>query len=248
MDGGSEETPAFSPDDVPANEPDAAAGAGAAVGRRSAARVWVSERLTPDHFFELVATVVLGIATVAAAWSGYQAARWSGVQANDYVQASAYRVESTKAATAAGQDRLFDSQVFSQWLNAHFTGDDTLATIYERRFRDEFRVAFQAWLATDPFNNVNAPPGPLYMPQYASAKAIESDRLESQAQATFTAGVQANTTSDGYIFFTVIFASTLFLAGVSDRFRWRWMRVALLAMAVIALLFGLVSILELPIL
>ena len=49
--------------------------------------------------------------------------------------------------TTAGQDRLFDSQVFSQWLNADQTGNAALAALYERRFRPEFRPAFDAWIA-----------------------------------------------------------------------------------------------------
>jgi hypothetical protein len=43
------------------------------------------------------------------------------------------------------------------------------------RFRPEFRPAFEAWLTTAPFNNPNAPPGPLYMPQYAISEGEESN-------------------------------------------------------------------------
>jgi len=200
-----------------------------------------------DHVLELIATIILGAATIATAWSGYQAALWNGVQATDYVQASGSRVESTRASTLAGQQQLYDSQVFSQWLNAHVAGNEQLAAIYQRRFRDEFRVAFKAWLATDPFTNANAPPGPLLMPQYIQAKAQEADQLEAKAAATLEAGQEANATSDRYVQFTVIFASALFLAATSDRFRWRSTRIAVLAMAIVALTFGLINLAELPI-
>ena len=206
-----------------------------------------TRRINRDHLFEIVAAIMLGVATVAAAWSGYQAALWGGVQSADYARASGYRVESTKASTASGQDRLFDSQVFSQWLNAHETGNTTLAQIYERRFRPEFTVAFGAWLATDPFTNPSAPPGPLYMPQYVSATAQQAVQLDAQADAMVAAGEDARSTSDHYIFYTVIFALTLFLAGVSDRFRWWWIRLVLLAGAVGVFLFGLVNVVVLPI-
>ena len=49
--------------------------------------------LSPDRVFEIFAAVALGVATVAAAWSGYQASLWGGVQSEDYVQASGYRVK-----------------------------------------------------------------------------------------------------------------------------------------------------------
>ena len=231
-----------------ADEPNATGDGGSAAEGGSAEPTAKARVLHVDHVLELVAAIILGVATIATAWSGYQAALWNGVQATDYVKASGYRVESTRASTLAGQQQLYDSQVFSQWLNAHLTGNEQLATISERRFRDEFRVAFQAWLATDPFTNANAPPGPLLMPQYVQAKAQEADQLEAKAAATLEAGQEANATSDRYVQFTVIFASALFLAATSDRFRWRSMRLALLAMAMVALAFGLVNAAELPIL
>ncbi len=35
-----------------------------------------------------------------------------------------------------------------------------------RRFRPQFLVAFNAWIATNLLHNPKAPPGPTYMPQY----------------------------------------------------------------------------------
>ena len=41
-----------------------------------------SEAMTGrERAFEIAAAVMLSLATVAIAWSGYQAARWSGLQA-----------------------------------------------------------------------------------------------------------------------------------------------------------------------
>jgi hypothetical protein len=120
-----------------------------------------------ERVLELVATIILAAATGGAAWSGYQAMRWGGLQVADYVTASGLRVESTKASTRVGEDRLFDSQVFSQWLSACDAGNTSLGAIHERRFRAHFRPAFEAWLATDPFHNASAPPRPLYGEQPA---------------------------------------------------------------------------------
>jgi hypothetical protein len=204
-------------------------------------------RLKREHVLELVATVVLALATIGTAWSGYQATRWSGEQASDYVRASGLRVESSKAETRAGQNRLFDSQVFSQWLNAYSAGDTKLAGIYLRRFRDEFTVAFDAWMATDPFNNPSAPPGPLFMPQYVSADQQTSDQEEAQAAAMFDQGAAANEYGDEYVLNTVFFASALFLAGIAGRFTWDRARIAVLVVSAIALLVGLISTIALPI-
>ena len=50
---------------------------------------------------ELVATVLLSVATVATAWSAYQANRWNGEQAKAAARANAARIESTRASGVA---------------------------------------------------------------------------------------------------------------------------------------------------
>jgi hypothetical protein len=200
-----------------------------------------------ERLFELVATVILAAATLLTAWSGYQSTRWGGVQAEDYLRASTARVESTKAATKAGQFSLYDSQNFSQWLNAYASGNTKLAAMFEKRFRDEFRPAFDAWMATDPFNSASAPPGPLSMPQYVLADQTRATDLEAQAATLFEAGNDANEVGDQYVLNTVFLASALFLAGISERFSWRILRSAVLGLAVALLGAGLFNVIRLPI-
>src|ERR1700746_2712396 len=106
-----------------------------------------------DRWFQVVPAIMLGVVAVATAWSGYQATRWAGEQSTLYAQASALRVESTRASTLAGQYKLFDSIIVNNWLNAYIQGNTKLAKIFERRFRPELQVAFAAWMATNPFTN-----------------------------------------------------------------------------------------------
>ena len=39
--------------------------------------------LREERRFELIATIILAVATLTTAWSGYQSVRWNGVQAQD---------------------------------------------------------------------------------------------------------------------------------------------------------------------
>ena len=50
-----------------------------------------------------------------------------------------------------------DVATFIQWVDANAHDDEDLADFYEARFRDEFQPAFDAWLATDPLVNPDAP-------------------------------------------------------------------------------------------
>lgn len=192
-----------------------------------------------DRWVEVTMAILLGAVAVATAWSGYQAARWSGVQSAKYSEASALRVTSTRDSTLGGQEMLYDVNLFDQWLNAHEQGDANLERLYVKRFRPEFVPAFEAWLATNPFDNPNAPPGPLFMPQYKVTLSEQAAQLEAQAATTYAEGQAANQQSDDYVLNTVFLATVLFLVSIAERFKWVPVQVAVLLMAFTLLLFGL---------
>jgi hypothetical protein len=79
-----------------------------------------------ERTLELVATLLLSIATVGIAWSGYQAARWSSIQARHYAEANTARTLANRVSTTAGQDRLQDLLNFNRWLDASTQGNATL--------------------------------------------------------------------------------------------------------------------------
>jgi hypothetical protein len=166
---------------------------------------------------ELLATILLAVAAVATAWSSYQSARWSGVQANDYSGASAARIESTRAATEAGQQTQVDVLTFTQWVDAYARKEAHLANFYFQRFRPEFKPAVEAWVATKPLKTPGAPPSPFAMPRYRLATKAESQALLAKAEATAAGARQANQRSDNYVLAVVLFAAALFFAGISTK-------------------------------
>jgi hypothetical protein len=204
------------------------------------------QKLT-ERWLEVISAIMLGLVAVATAWSGYQGARWGGLQTMKYSQATAKRVESTRAGTLAGQDRLFDVSLFNQWLDATYRDETALADAYEKRFRSEFRPAFAAWLATDPFNNPNAPPGPLYMPEYQDHLTGQADQLESEAAAVFEEGKAAYQQSTDYLLNTVFLATVLLFITIAQRFEWMPVKIMTLAIAAMMLLLGLYRLFTYPV-
>jgi hypothetical protein len=99
---------------------------------------------------EIIEALILALVAVATAWSGYQAASWAGKRAAQYAEANRLRVAAEGFATLAGQERIYDSDAFNSWLTAGLGGEEKAAEFFERRFRDEYRRAFTAWLGTDP--------------------------------------------------------------------------------------------------
>jgi hypothetical protein len=196
---------------------------------------------------EVVATLALAIATVATAWSGYQAARWGGEQSTSYSQAGALRTQSTRASTQAGQQVQVDIGLFTNWINAFAAENYELTTFYQDRFRDEFIPAFEAWLATEPVNNPDAPPTPFSMPEYHLSLMDKSEQLLAEAEATFAKGDEANQNSDNYILNTVFLASVLFLGGIASRFKAMSARWVIIVFSLAILAFGLFNLLTYPI-
>jgi hypothetical protein len=196
---------------------------------------------------EVIATFVLALATVATAWSGYQAARWGGEQSTSYSQAGALRTESVRASNQAGQLVQIDVGLFTNWVNAFAVGDQRLTNFYDDRFRDEFKPAFESWLATDPVNNPDAPSTPFEMPEYQVSAAEKSNLLEIEAAETFARGERANHVSDNYILNTVFLASVLFLGGIASRFKAMAARWVIILFSLGILIFGLYNILTYPI-
>jgi hypothetical protein len=184
---------------------------------------------------EIVEAVVLALVAVATAWSGYQAARWDGRRAQLYAESSKLRVGVEELDTLAGQERIYDITTFSSWIAAKFGGNQKLAAVFENRFRDEYRNAFIAWLKTDPFNNPQALPGPVFMPEYRSAKREAAKRLNVEAAAIFERGTQAGDMGDRYVRITVLLATVLLIIAIGQRFRVTSVRTGLLITAFLLL-------------
>lgn len=196
---------------------------------------------------EVFAAVLLAISTLAIAWSGYQAAKWSGLQARRYTQASAARSLANRAQTTASQERIQDLLNFNRWLETTSEGDTHLADLYQRRFRDEFRPAFDAWIAQGGLDDPDTVPSPLRMPQYVLTDETKSQQLEHVGDVRFAQGKHATETADKYVFSTVFFAIVLFFSGVSLRFDWLRLRLAMLGLAAAFLIWGIVRLLSLDV-
>ncbi len=196
---------------------------------------------------EVVATVLLALATVATAWSGYQASRWNGEQAKAFSRGNAARIESTRASSRADAQTQIDVATFTAWADAYARKETFLADFYFARFRAEFKPAVDAWIATRPLRNADAPLTPFAMPQYRLEARAEADRLEADAEA-WAAKARTNVQrATNYVLAVVLFAAALFLAGMSTKLRLPRMRLGLLSVGLVLFLGTVVWIATSPI-
>ncbi len=195
-----------------------------------------------DRTLSIVEAVMLAIVALLAAYTGFASAKWATESSIRLASASAARTEANRADLDAQNLRDFDSTTFNAWFTAYLSGNTNAETVAERRFRPGFRTAFDAWMATDPFTNSAAPPGPTYMPQYKQPELAEAASLDKKASEEYTLGVQAGANSDNYVRDTIYLATILFLIGISGHFRFFRIRLALVALGGVMLLVAIVQI------
>ena len=169
-----------------------------------------------ERRLELGATVLLALATVATAWSAYQAREWTGEQAQGTSHATAARIGVNREAALANRQVQIDVATFIEWVDARAQGRSALASFYRARFRKEFEPAFLAWLATKPLTNRAAPKTPFEVGRYRLAADRQAQRLELQAAADS--------------------ASSLFFAGLSAKLHTSTAKLVLLAVGTVLFL------------
>jgi hypothetical protein len=199
-----------------------------------------------DKWVSIAEAVVLSIVTIVAAWAGYSAAKWGTESSLNLAKASATRVNANRAFQQSLTYRVGDAVTFNAWYAAHIAGDKSAMRVARRYFLPNYRTAFDAWLATKPFTNPNAPAGPQLMPQFKPPGAAGARTLDAKADAYYARGQKAAETGDHYIRATVILASVLFLIGMSTQFPVRRGRYGLITIGVVLLVFAGEQILSLP--
>jgi hypothetical protein len=180
------------------------------------------------HRVEVAATVLLAFATIATAWSGYQATRWGGEATKATASTNAARFAATRASDLANAQTEIDVSTFEQWVDAYAHNETLLTDFYYARFRAEFKPAVEAWIATMPLKNPDAPLTPFAMPEYsleARQEAERQDQIATEKGAEVRRNIQRQS---NYVLCVVLFATVLFLAGVSTRTTNRTLRLIIL--------------------
>jgi hypothetical protein len=168
---------------------------------------------------DVISTVLLSLATLATAWAGYQSSRWHSEQAKMQAKATAIRIESTRSQDVANREAQIDVALFFQWVDARSQGQSRLADFYRARFTDRLAPAFNAWITRGPFTNPNAPSSPFAMAQYTVAANEDATTQEAAANAASAQATEDIQHADNYVFAVVLFAASLFFAGISTRMR-----------------------------
>jgi hypothetical protein len=203
------------------------------------------ERFNRTDWIELAAAILMSLATMAAAWSAYQATRWGGVQANSFSASGAKRTEATQQSGIAAAQAQIDVMAWITYLEHYQSGDERGAAFLRDRFRSEFTPAFDAWLARAPDGEYPAGT-PFDLPQYQPEAMRRADQLNAEADAFAATAREANQTSDDFVLVAVIMSSVLFFAGVGTKVRARGIRLFMLTMGLVLFVGGTAFMLSMP--
>jgi hypothetical protein len=185
--------------------------------------------------------LLMGLATLGSSWCGYQSTLWEGIEIFKLVDSAEFARNANESAIKAMQRRTLDASLFVEYARDVNDGKTRLSAFIFARMRPEMQDAIKAWEATHPLKNPDAPATPFLMPQYKVKEDAEVAELNAQSHSAHNAGRFANRTSDTYTLVAVLYATSLFLAGLVSAIEERLARIVTLSMA--AIVFSLATIL-----
>jgi hypothetical protein len=198
-------------------------------------------------WIDLLSAVLLSVTVVASALSAWQASLWSGEQATLFAEASTARITSNRETAIALTQISYDAATFVDATAAFTEGNQEVLDLFnERLFRDDFKLLIDDWVALDPLNNPDAPKTPFELEGAIDLYMAESMRFEDIASEKFNEGKEANQNNDNWILATVLFASVLFFAGISTKFKSAKIRALSIVIATIALVASIALVTTLP--
>lgn len=182
---------------------------------------------------ELLSVLLVALTAVLTAWSAFEASKWGGVMSIRFAEAGAARTESVRAGDMAQQQTAIDVGLFTDYAGAVARDDDQLATFLRERFPDRLAVAADAWEATRPLVDPEAPATPFEMPDYVVEARDTAAGLERDADDLAQQAREANQRGDNYTLTTIFLATVLLLAALSTKVESTRLQQALLGLSAV---------------
>lgn len=206
----------------------------------------MSTRPRTDRLLEMLAVFLLGTATVATAWCGFQAAVWSG-NSDDYrLEATQTRIEASRLYSEATTAAAYDASIVARYADAYRSKDKGLMAFYRASLiRPDFLPVVDRWEAIARAGKT--PPNLLEDKAYREALLQPFQEAEAKTAELDAASDAAGSTADSYVLMTVMLAMGLFFAGVTSSFQYRPAKLFLMAACVLVISIAATRIVSLPV-
>ena len=195
-----------------------------------------------DRRLELVAAVILGVAGILTAFAAYKAALTDGDALKGYTASARTTADANGYFNEAFATYTSDQSLFLEYQVLVEQGDTTTAcVIRDRLFSPELEAGTAAWEQI-PVGAPDEPPTPLDTAEYVIPAQDEAIALTEQAADEFSEAQAFDDAGDKFELAAVFLAVSLFLAGVGSLFKARKVQIAILAMAAVAIVPGVIAI------
>ena len=199
-----------------------------------------------NRLSEMLAVLLLGIATIGTAWCGYQASRWNQEQGDISREGSDLRIEANRQFGLATQAIVYDANLVAQYAKAVVDGDTDLQQFFRTTlFRPAFLPVLERWEAA--IKAGETPPNLLEDSDYVGGQLADYEATQSRAEAKDVEAKEAGMNGDDYVLVTVLLASALFFAGVTTSFKMQMARLMLIGLAAVLIAYCLSRIVTLPV-
>jgi len=208
----------------------------------------VSDRPEPfsGRVIEIIAVLVLGITTLGTAWCSYEAYQWNREEATLAQQATTEQLEASRLFGLATQKVSYDSVALGEYAVAYRAGDEKLMQFYRTSLMRPALLPFlDEWVAEAKAGRApqNLLSNAAYMDQVMAdynAASVQTAELDRQSG-------EAGTVAQRYLVTTILLAIGLFFGGVTTSFRWPAAKIAIIALALIAVALAAARLVDLPV-
>lgn len=209
--------------------------------------------LTPKRL-ETVVAVLLGITTLLSAWATWIGSLHSGIQSINFTKSNNMASEGTAAYNMGMQMYLSDFMVWNTLTGYNYElelakaeGDKVKAELVQKKIDNFKKQNISEILAKGlEWMEKNNSDNPFKMPGLSEIYFESAQEEMDESQGRLEEGMRDNTKGDSYNLVTVVYSLTLFLLGIVGTFKDMPNRIAVLAIAVVFLVFGVVYMCTIP--
>lgn len=199
-----------------------------------------------DRRLEMVAAIILGVASILTAFSAYKAALTDGDALKGYTASAVTTSDANGWFNEALSTYSSDQSLFLEYQLLVEQGQQDLAfAIRERLFSPQLEAGMQEW-ELFPAGSPDEPPSPLATEAYLAdfEAQIQGEQLTERAAAEFAEAQEFDDAGDKFELAVVFFAVSLFLAGIGSLFKDRKIQMAVLGLSAVVIVPGIVFILQ----
>ena len=199
-----------------------------------------------ERAVEMLAVLLLGMATVATAWCAYQASRWNDEETDQSRLAGQARLEASRLFGLGTQKISYDATSAALYAQAIADGNEDLQQfLLDNLVREDFLPVIEQWRENAASDN----PEPLNLfenEEYINEQTAPSRAADAEAEGAFALAQEASDNADGFVQTTIFLASALFFAGVTSNFRSGTVRLLLVGGSSVLFAVGVARIADLP--